>query len=1643
MPTEDAELLELDIEELVLDAATRDLIATCEAELATDPDRLRAARLHCEIGLAYEAAGHADSAVKHYEQALAGAPDHLPAIRGARCAFLTRGDYEAALTMLDAEERLTSSPARKARLLMVKGHLLDDRVGDPRRARDAYARALELDPGNASVLRALERGDRRAGQLEMVLHTLDRAAAVVADDPPYRAALLAMRAYLVERRGEGPGPGAAELYEAALKLDPQVAGAASAAERIYRRDSAWRDLAAALERDAGQATSDARRAVALYQLGRVRADRLGDQGEAIAALTSAAAASPGDPLVLEDLARAHEQARDYESLAGVLVQLVAGATDTREKVALQHRLGQVFEGALRDPAAAIVRYTEAIAIDPTYVPVLQALGRLLAAREQWPDLIKMHLAEAGATRVAARAAAAHARVAEIYENQLREPAQAALHHARALTLVPGYPASFKALGRLYTVLDRHRDHVELLERAVAEGRQPALVVAYLYKIGSLWEEFLDDPAQALHAYRRILDLTPGDLLAIHAIQRVAERAGRYQVLVEALEREIGLVEDPKLKVGLLHRVGTVFDDHLRDQDAALARFRGALEIDPAFVPALASVGRIYYRAGRWSDLLDVYAREVEATPSGTESVELLHKMGELCEDKLGDLDAAVAWYQRAVELDPSYRPAIRALVRRLRERGDWAALARTLELEVGRQVDAGARAVTWYRIGQVHEAWLADADGAVKAYREALANHPGYRPAEDALARLHEERGEWAPLIAVLAQRADATDDAGEWASAALRQGQIYRDELRDPVRAIACFEAVVERGVSSIPALLALEALYDDAKNIAKLIDVNAALAAAVTDTGAKIAAHRELARLRELHGLGTPEELAATYEAILALDPRDEPALAALEQLARMTRNDRVLAQTYGRLSESTDNPALAARFLTGLGRALERLGDRRAVVAYDAAVQRDPGALAAIRGLARAADAGGDADASARALRLEAELTRRPEVAAALYVRIGSVPDLERALEVWPDDADAAAALVPLLVEANQVERLIDVLAKAAQSAKQADRRGALWLAVGGLYIDRTDNMGAGITALKRALDAMPGDASTLARLAGAYQKNSQWDDAIGVLEQALAGTTADAEARATLQLALAGIYADHVGNVDKATEYVQAVLAVTPDHPGALARLVEIQLRGDPETAIATLTRLVELADTPAAKAEALVRLARVVRTTDAARADQALVEGVALTGSGGAAASELKTAIAKHGNWVGYAAGLDSYLKHTKRSPELAGTYLELAGTYADGMKLPNRAIETLADGIEACGEQPALVIALAQRLTDSGRADEALKLIKHAVGKDALRPELWKLLASIYNTAKRPDDARRAFAVAAVVGEAGDRSGSAAAGRGNPAAAGEKSFDAEVMTALSVDGVDASPITSVLAAVVEPIARRSAPSLERYGLSPRDRVTAKSNPALFEPKQQIAAIFGIEFELFEHDLAEPALAIEPFEEPAVLVSHTVSALPHSQQVFVLAYAGALIATRLHAALALHPAELEATLVGAVRTVAPGFSVKGKGGEDAEEIRETVRKYHQRRWRKQLETSAEEVVALGAVDVAGWRWQAQQWAVRTAAVLADDLGASIDALRWVIDLPLARGRALVEASPAVRDLLRFWVSNRAAQVRAQTGIVGGG
>jgi tetratricopeptide (TPR) repeat protein len=1639
--------------ELSIDAEMHAVISTCENEIAAGPDPLRASKLHYEIAAAYETSGFLDKAAEHYKQALGGAPEYLPAIRGARRTQIARGEFEAALGLFDDEVKLTTSTVKKALLLHTKGRLIEDRLDDAVRAREVYSRALDLDPSNASVLKAIEQCDRRANDVEALLGTLERTANVISEDARHRAAVLVERAHLIERHNVRGGAAASEIYEAALDLDHHALGALDALQRIYRRERDWRGLSTALEKEARQREDAAHRALALYRLAQIQEERLNNRAESIAALVKASAATPSDPLVLEDLARGYEQTGEHQRLVEVLVMLIEVCVDQRERVTLLHRLAQVLEGPLEHPDAAIERYREALSIDPTALPVIEALGRLLASRAQWPMLVEMHLAEANATDVPLRAAAAHARVAEVLELHLRDPAEAAAHHARALSFVPGYPASFKALTRLLAQLDRPRELVELLERAVEQATHSSLRIAYLMKIGSIWEDSLGDPVQALHAYRRVLDLDRANLVAIHAVQRVAERAERYPALVEALEREVELVDDTAHRVGLLNRVATVFDDQLKDQDGALVRFRKVLEIDPKYVPALIGVGRIYFRAGRWADLHEIYERRLSAT-SGNERVSLLYELGELCETKLGESDKAIAWYQNAVEEDATFRPAIRALTRRLREKKDWKALVRAYELEAAALEDPKARAITWYRIGQVHEDWLDDATAATKAYQTALELRPGYRPARAAIARQFSEQRRWMPLIETLTQEASATDDPIHSTTALLRQAEIYRDEVNDAALAILCYEAVAENDIGAIPALLALAPMYAASGAWDKLAMTNAQLANKLGDPAARIAALRELARLQDGKVRVSPRRRTETFEVILALQSDDEPALVALEQIGRATRDDRILARVYSRLGEIAESPAMGATFYTELGRALERLGDRHALDAFRAAVKKDTGMLTSIRGLARVADLRGDARAMAQAARLEAELTRKPEIAAKLFVRagilrreqmndLGAVEDFERALDVWPDEVQGAERIIQPLLETGQVVRLIDILSKTATSAKSSERKTALWLEVGNLYARKFDNLGAAITAFKRSLDATPGHVVALSRLAEAYERNRQWGDAVATLEQLLT-LTSDEATRAEAHLKLAGIFDDHLKKIDRASRCVEAVLRHDPKHAGALQRLADIQLRsGNEAAAVETTQRLVDLADTPKEKGAAFVRVARIQRKRgETAAADAALSEALALEGPNGDAERELKQHIETGGSWVGYSAGLASYIKRVgdTRDPgtraELATAYLELAHAYADGMNLPNKAIEALEQGVRTLDDER-LVLQLVQRLRLSGRLDDALAALHPATMRDMFQPDSWRELGVVLDQAGRRDEAQR-------VASALELFGVEHALRVNPprpVSAAENSFDANALQSLALEGAVASPQSMLLASISDVIGKLFPPSLERYGIAARDRLSQRSANSSWELAMRIGRIFGVaELEIYEHDGADPAVAVELFEIPALLVSSRMRRMPIAQQAFLLAYAIGPIAQRLHPALSLRTGDLEIALVAAARVFTPSVTLRGSVTSEIEEAKEIMRKAINRKWRRSAEVAAGELAGKPPLDLARWHSALLQTAIRAALIVADDLAASIDALPSIIDLPAIKGAALVQSSEPVRDLVRFWISNRATTLRRNAGMI---
>jgi hypothetical protein len=265
------------------------------------------------------------------------------------------------------------------------------------------------------------------------------------------------------------------------------------------------------------------------------------------------------------------------------------------------------------------------------------------------------------------------------------------------------------------------------------------------------------------------------------------------------------------------------------------------------------------------------------------------------------------------------------------------------------------------------------------------------------------------------------------------------------------------------------------------------------------------------------------------------------------------------------------------------------------------------------------------------------------------------------------------------------------------------------------------------------------------------------------------------------------------------------------------------------------------------------------------------------------------------------------------------------------------------------------------------------------------------------------------------------------------------SFDAGEFAPIDLLPAD-DPAARLLAQIAEGLGKVHAPELERYGVTSRDRINAKSGHPLRALADRVAGVFGVEeYDLYLHRAHSGALEVEFTDPVSVLVPSYFAKLSEGQQVFLLARIMANIARKLRAVDRLAPDALGVLLAAAARTADASF---GAGLADEEFLNGHARRVSRSLpWlgRGAVEDAARAYAAAPRLDVAEWVFRVRLTASRAALVVGDDLPGSITLLRQSEgDLAGLTGAPLAQGMRGVHDLLRFWVSDAAIALRRRLG-----
>jgi lipopolysaccharide biosynthesis regulator YciM len=870
----------------------------------------------------------------------------------ARALALSRSTAQVERWISAVEKLLAAErdPARAVDLRILLGHALERDAGDDARAAAAFARAEEdvarsrgaLADRLPEVWRSLAGAYARLGDTVAEEALLTRQIAAGGAGPAELADALYQLAALRLRRPEarddglallrrafdvGPDADRAEaLLRAALAAGAEGVAVGRTLEGIARHSGRDRALVDALVlisgidleithvEDADDARLDPlREAVDV-------AGRLGDAALVESLLRRALDRAPllGDaPLgwALSALAEQRAAVGDLAEAADLKERAARGAPPEQER-ALLLEVAALSAGALADPARAARLYEELRAREPAEREIWQPLAevyRRLGDRARLAALLEetAPLLEGAAERARLRLERARMAVDEDQEKAvslLKEVIEESPEEGEAAAV----------LAQLLEKLGRREELAELVHKQLdaAKDREdgPAIVELSL-KLGALLEQQWDEQG-ALDVYHAALDWEPKSRELLRQIVRVGMAREDSMALGDALDQLLA-VEEGQTAVDLSLQLAELHGEHGDAEAAARALEQGwaARPGDPKLKQELV---RRYTEAGAYRALADLYVREADTLADRGARVEVLCRAAELLREQAAEPEAAAEILGRALDLDPSNRDVLIALVD---VHGAMGKHGRAVEA-IGSALAADPNDPWLYRArASLHEALGRDQAALLdleQAYEKSNGGYAGElvgalakaaaacaaRPAPEARAT---ERGLRLRLAEVLGR-------AGEVDRARAELTDLTRTDGRDraALRALAALEETAERWDQASAVyrkLIAIEdgeALVDTALRLAdacarceRLGDARAAL-----ERARKVApAHPALReRLREVYNVtGAARELAGLILEDAARAPDVAGRFALLMQAGRLLLSEGETAQAAAVLADA----------------------------------------------------------------------------------------------------------------------------------------------------------------------------------------------------------------------------------------------------------------------------------------------------------------------------------------------------------------------------------------------------------------------------------------------------------------------------------------------------------------------------------------------------------------------------------------------------------------------------------------------------------------------------------------------------------------------------------------------------------------------
>jgi len=1018
-----------------------------------------------------------------------------------------RGEWSRLYVVYEVITDREEDVVRKVANLLKMGEIAENRMEEPLRGFECYGKAFVADPNNQESRDHIETLASAHDMWENVPDLMLEGAKVV-DGTPH-ALELRLHAARILRDRIGELPASAAAFEKIIEDNETNAEALSALDELYQTMEKWQDLARILrsEYDATQSVEDKVRFMLRFAV--VSETHLDDSAAALEARQEVLYLVPNQPDAVAGMRAMFDAGKHRNDILGILEPIY---TDT----AAWMDLAAVYESVLQDIT------------DPD-----DRRGVMT-------------------------------RLAEVWEKRLENLGLAMTWYGKAFEIDPADESLLIQIEMLAGSSGNYKLLLDILLAAAGACGDEERKIYLWHKALETARDRLADMAGAEQIGKWILDLQETDRVALSALDAMYLDQARWVDLLAILDKEVVAADYDEERIGFLLRVGALQRDRLDNLDGAVAAYASILKSDEMHRDALVALSELYERRGEWAPLFGVLARLADGESTGEGRAVIQRRMAVLAEEKLDNVENAIALWDEVSRVETADVVALRNLQRLYAGRQDWTSFVESCDRELPLVVEDQTRSGELLRsIAKVAEVELGDTFQAQSAWVRILEMSPREMDALQALRRLYRESGDSQSLWRILESLVDTGLIGGDELKALERElAELLTSDLRKLDEAIIWWNRLLEISEDDLEALKKLEGLYDETGRFNECVEVIKRIVAMTPDARQQAdmltrAADIQADQMKDLAAA------ASTLQSVVGIVGNSMDVSEKLQDLYTrqeaweeltfvLVDRDPLLKDTDDRVNNFSD----CARIFE------DRLGNQAsAFLVYVKAIEVNPADDNILIEMWRLAQSLENWEEYVAAI--DAVLSRMGDDARLEHtVRLGeilrthtsrqadAIRYYEMVLKDWPENEASLEALTGLYADAQKFNELVAVLERRVELTGDYLQKVELQSAAAAVLELRLNDPKRAVVAYAKVLDFDDRHIETIDSLVRLYADLQDWEKLVEALER-----KADVapESEIDIRFRIGGILEENIKDPRRAIKAYETILEQSASHTPAIERL----------------------------------------------------------------------------------------------------------------------------------------------------------------------------------------------------------------------------------------------------------------------------------------------------------------------------------------------------------------------------------------------------------------------------------------------------------------------------------------------------------